>query len=158
MSPRRHRPSPLRAAVLGLSVALGLSVPGQAFAQQPVEESFATALLRDVLAAVNHAHWTGNYTVLRDYSDRAFAAANDPTRLAALFEPLRRARLDLLRAMVAPPAFERAEIDPDGARIRLVGTVDLDPDRVGFDLTFRLDGGRWWLLAAEVATLPPASR
>ena len=31
-----------------------------------VEPSYATALIRDVLAAVNHGNWTGNYTVLRD--------------------------------------------------------------------------------------------
>ncbi|UWQ21905.1 hypothetical protein [Jannaschia sp. W003] len=154
MRPRRPGPPLLLAAVAAaLLLALAPVARGQT-AGPAVEPSFAAALVRDALAAVNHANWTGNYTVLRDYADRGFAEANDPTRLAALFEPLRRAHLDLRRTLVVAPVMLRAELG-EGRRMQLTGYFPLEPEHVSFDLLFREEAGRWWLLGASVGTFPP---
>lgn len=153
--PVRTLPSPrLAAAALAFLLAL---LPLRAPAQEDprIETSFAVALVRDTMTAVNHANWTGNYTVLRDYADRDFIAANDPTRLAALFAPLRSQRLDLMRTMILPPVFVKTALGPDGAQMQLTGYFALEPDHVSFDLLYREDAGRWWLLGASVGTFAP---
>ncbi|RJE80603.1 hypothetical protein [Paracoccus sp. JM45] len=148
----------LRAASLGL--ALMLSGVG-AFAQDTrpdiavVEPSYATALIRDVLAAVNHGNWTGNYTVLRDYAAPEFALANDPTRLAGLFTEVRAERLDLLPVMITDPVILDSQLSESGQELRLTGYFPLQPRHVSFDLVFGLEGRRWLLLGISVGAFDP---
>ena len=120
-----------------------------------VEPSYATALIRDVLAAVNHGNWTGNYTVLRDIAAPEFALANDPTRLAGLFTPLREERLDLLQAMVVDPVILDSALSDTGQELRLTGFVPLQPRHVSFDLVLGLEGRRWLLLGISVGAFDP---
>ena len=120
-----------------------------------VEPSYATALIRDVLAAVNHGNWTGNYTVLRDIAAPEFALANDPTRLAGLFTPLREERLDLLQAMVVDPVILDSALSDTGQELRLTGFVPLQPRHVSFDLILGLEGRRWLLLGISVGAFDP---
>lgn len=143
----------LRAAALGLALVL----PGTgALAQDDpapatlVEPSYATALIRDVLAAVNHGNWTGNYTVLRDYAAPEFAQANDPTRLAGLFTDIRAEGLDLLPVMTADPVLLDTQLSDSGRELRLTGYFPLQPRHVSFDLIFGLEGRRWLLLGVSV--------
>ncbi len=120
-----------------------------------VEPSYATALIRDVLAAVNHGNWTGNYTVLRDIAAPEFALANDPTRLAGLFTPLREERLDLLQVMVTDPIILDSALSDSGQELRLTGYVPLEPRHVSFDLVLGLEGRRWLLLGISVGAFDP---
>ncbi|WP_139615460.1 hypothetical protein [Paracoccus liaowanqingii] len=120
-----------------------------------VEPSYATALIRDTLAAVNHGNWTGNYTVLRDHAAPEFALANDPTRLAGLFMTLRTERLDLLQAMVVDPVILRSDLSESGQELRLTGYVPLQPRHVSFDLIFGREGRRWLLLGISVGAFDP---
>ncbi|CAM3432053.1 Nuclear transport factor 2 family protein [Paracoccus nototheniae] len=120
-----------------------------------IEPSYATALIRDVLAAVNHGNWTGNYTVLRDHAAPDFAAANDPTRLAGLFTTLRTERLDLLQAMVVDPVILQSDLSETGQELRLTGYVPLQPRHVSFDLIFAREGRRWLLLGISVGAFDP---
>lgn len=120
-----------------------------------VEPSYATALIRDVLAAVNHGNWTGNYTVLRDIASPEFGLANDPTRLAGLFTPLREERLDLLQAMVIDPVILESALSDTGQELRLTGYVPLQPRHVSFDLVLGLEGRRWLLLGISVGAFDP---
>lgn len=120
-----------------------------------VEPSYATVLIRDVLAAVNHGNWTGNYTVLRDIAAPEFALANDPTRLAGLFTPLREERLDLLQAMVVDPVILDSALSDTGQELRLTGFVPLQPRHVSFDLVLGLEGRRWLLLGISVGAFDP---
>lgn len=53
-----------------------------------IETRYVTAVIRDVLAAVNQGNWTGNYTVLRDDAVPEYRLLNDPTRLAGQFVDL----------------------------------------------------------------------
>ncbi len=152
------------ALALSLAIALTLvvgSVHAQDAPAEPqidaplIEPSFATALIRDVLAAVNHGNWTGNYTVLRDIAAPEFALANDPTRLAGLFTPLREERLDLLQAMVVDPVILDSALSDTGQELRLTGYVPLQPRHVSFDLVLGLEGRRWLLLGISVGAFDP---
>lgn len=161
ISPITQTGALLRAASLGL--ALTFSGVG-AFAQDApaetdlVEPSYATALIRDVLAAVNHGNWTGNYTVLRDYAAPEFGLANDPTRLAGLFTDVRAERLDLLQVMVTEPVLVDTQLSQSGRELRLTGYFPLQPRHVSFDLVFGLEGRRWLLLGISVGAFDPLDK
>jgi hypothetical protein len=151
----------LRAASLGM--ALALTSVGAVAQDTPtesaiIEQSYATALIRDVLAAVNHGNWTGNYTVLRDYAAPEFALANDPTRLAGLFTDVRAERLDLLQVMVTDPVMVDSQLSESGQELRLTGYFPLQPRHVSFDLVFGLEGRRWLLLGISVGAFDPLDK
>lgn len=142
-----------------LLMQMCLSLPGQAQQEQDtIDRSFATALVRDILTAVNHGNWTGNYTVLRDYAADDFAAANDPTRLAGLFAPVREAGLDMLPIMVTPPTILEAQATDAGTQMRLMGYFPLEPRHISFDMVLIRERSRWVLLdisVGEFAPIPP---
>ena len=121
----------------------------------PVEKSYATAVVRDVLTAVNQGNWTGNYTVLRDYASPDFALANDPTKLAGLFTQLRAERLDLLPILVTEPVLLKTDLAQNATQMRLTGYFPLQPEHVSFDLAFEREGSRWLLLAISVGAFDP---
>ncbi len=120
-----------------------------------VDPGFATALIRDVMTAVNHGNWTGNYTVLRDYAASDFAAANDPTRLAGLFTPVREAGLDMLPVLVTAPVILSAQTASDGEQMRLTGYFPLRPQHISFDLVFVQEKRRWLLLDISIGAFEP---
>ncbi|UOA33719.1 hypothetical protein DSM110093_03815 (plasmid) [Sulfitobacter sp. DSM 110093] len=127
-------------------------VAGSATAQEDtsVERSFAVALIRDVMIAINHGNWTGNYTVLRDYASRDFSEANDPTRLAGLFAPVREAGVDMLPVLVEEPEILNSQVAAGGEQIRLTGYFPVLPEHISFDLVFINEKARWVLLDVSV--------
>lgn len=135
-------------------LALFLSAP-LAHAQDQVERSFAVALIRDVLIAVNQGNWTGNYTVVRDYAASDFSAANDPTRLAGLFANIREAGLDMLPVLVEDPTILRAQTTQRTDQMRLTGYFPTEPQHFSFDLVFVRENQRWLLLDISVGTFDP---
>ena len=146
----------LGALLIAAAAAILSPLPAAAQAEPPaIEESYAVALIRDVLTAVNHGNWTGNYTVLRDYAASDFAAANDPTRLAGLFTQIRAERLDLLPVLVSDPILLRSELLQQQTQMRLTGYFPLQPQHVSFDLGFERQGSRWLLLAISVGAFDP---
>ncbi|WP_422827459.1 hypothetical protein [Thalassococcus sp. BH17M4-6] len=136
---------------------LALATPGPATAQQAaeVELSFATALIRDILTAVNHGNWTGNYTVLRDYAASDFSAANDPTKLAGLFTPVREAGLDMLPILVTEPEILQAQTAARDTQMRLTGYFPTTPQHISFDMVFVRENRRWLLLDISVGQFDP---
>lgn len=138
-----------------LLLSLGLALPVQAQQQDQIDRSFATALIRDILTAVNHGNWTGNYTVLRDYAASDFAEANDPTRLAGLFAPVREAGLDLLPIMVTPPTILQAQATAGNTQMRLMGYFPLQPRHISFDMVLVKEKARWVLLDISVGEFAP---
>ena len=137
-------------------LSLSLLVPAaQAQQADTVERSFAVALIRDVLVAVNHGNWTGNYTVLRDYASRDFADANDPTRLAGLFAPVREAGLDMLPVLVIEPTILKAETASRDTQMRLTGYFPTTPQHISFDLVMVQERRRWVLLDISVGQFDP---
>jgi len=141
------------AAVLLLCAATAFPASGQQ--TETVERSFAVALIRDVLVAVNQGNWTGNYTVLRDYASRDFSAANDPTRLAGLFAPVREAGLDMLPILVMEPVILSAQTALGDTQMRLTGYFPTEPQHISFDLVMAQERRRWALLDISVGQFKP---
>ena len=148
----RKAPQILFAVLFALAVAGGAAHAQQA---QTVERSFAVALIRDIMTAINHGNWTGNYTVLRDYASDDFADVNDPTRLAGLFAPVREAGLDMLPVLIEEPTILNSQIAAGGTQIRLTGYFPTLPEHISFDLVFVNEKSRWVLLDVSVGKFPP---
>lgn len=115
-----------------------------------IEESFAVALVRDALLAVNHANMTGNYTTLRDYASDSFHDANTATDLAILFDRVRGERLDLLPVLSVEPVLDATTLSMDGRVMRLTGHFPLQPRSITFDLEFVNEQGRWVIYGIAV--------
>ncbi|QEW27083.1 hypothetical protein [Roseovarius indicus] len=143
-------PRTFSAALLALVL---LATPGAA--QEQVERSFATALVRDVLTAIHHGNRTGNYTVLRDYAADDFGAENNATQLAARFTELRGSGLDMLPTLVVEPTILQAQISAGNDQMRLTGYFPTLPQHFSFDLVFLQERGRWRMLDVSVGNFDP---
>lgn len=137
--------------VVCLVTAITLPVAkSQAAGAPKPDAALATILIRDALAALNQANWTGNYTVLRDYASPSFAKANDPVRLTSIFQPIRAQGLDLAPVLVLAPIISIAELDKNGKRLKLVGHFASKPKQVHFELIFESIVSRWRLFGISV--------
>ncbi|MDT0682590.1 hypothetical protein RM543_07830 [Roseicyclus sp. F158] len=152
---------PLLAAVLLVSGGLAAPLPAQVLTAPggvTIEQSYATALVRDTLAAISQANRTGNYTVLRDIAAPSFAASNDPAALGAFFSNLRSAGPDLLPALALDPEILRFETTPDSRQLRLVGYIPAYPEHISFDLTFEQVQAAWRVNGMSVGGFAPIDR
>jgi hypothetical protein len=137
---------------LSLLVAIcvaSIAAPVRAEPPRP-DHDLAVILVRDAIAALNQANWTGNYTVLRDYASPNFAAVNDPARLSAIFAGLRKQGLNLAPSLVLTPQFTRAELIENSAKLRLSGFVPSRPKQINFDMIFEPLQDRWRLFGISV--------
>ncbi len=124
--------------------------PATAQQSPQIEKSFATALIRDALLAVNHANLTGNYTVLRDYASASFHDANTATDLALLLQRVRSERLDLLPVLSVDPVIQQSGLSLDQRIMRLSGYFSLTPRSITFDLEFVNQDNRWLIYGLSV--------
>jgi hypothetical protein len=113
-------------------------------------------LLWSMMAAVDHANRTGNYSVLRDLGSAAFQARNNPANLAAIFAGLRERNVDLADTLVVTPVWEIAPTLVQPRVLRMRGSFPLRPDAIAFDLLFTWDGG--WRLEAIAVQAQPGAR
>ncbi len=113
-------------------------------------------LLWSIMAAVDHANRTGNYSVLRDLGSAAFQSRNNPANLAAIFAGLRDQRVDLSSTLVVTPTWEIAPTMVQPGTLRMRGSFPLRPAAILFDLLFLWDGG--WRLDGVAVQAQPAPR
>jgi len=144
-----------RHAARAVLLSAALAAPAAAQTALPPESEVAR-LVWGTLIALDHANRTGNYTVLRDLSERGFHAANDAARLAGVFARTR--DLPLGRVVLhAPQLTGSPEIGEDGS-LRLRGRIPMRPEAVLFDMLFAQEGAEWRLSALSVgrgeATVP----
>jgi hypothetical protein len=145
------------------SAAPPKAAPSQQVAPQPtyhVSGEQAVYLVRSTLATVNDANRSGNYSVLHNLATPDFQAKNTPADLAVGFLNLRRRNIDLFALSLTPPEFTAAPaIDPQGA-LRVTGFFPALPQRLNFDLIYRVVNGQWKLegiaLAMPEAPAPQA--
>ncbi len=124
---------------------------GQAGPAVPDPDRIAILIQKTVIA-LDHANRTGNYTVLRDLGSPGFRRANTAARLAQIFGKLRRRKLDFGPIVLFPARLTRpAEIDSRGM-LRLTGFFPTQPEKVSFDLSYRLIQGRWRVFAISINT------
>lgn len=124
-------------------------------------------LVRTTLLTLNDALRSDNFTVLRDLASPAFRARHTPGRLALAFAGLARQGVDLSAvAVLSPELSEPPAVDVGAGRLRLKGYFPGTPVRIGFDLRFTAEAGRWLLLGiglqperveARAAVAAPAS-
>jgi hypothetical protein len=130
------------------------AVPAQAQAQAPAPDQLTSLkMLWSVMAAVDHANRTGNYSVLRDLGTGAFQSRNNPANLAAIFAGLREQKVDLSDTLVVTPVWEIAPTMVQPRVLRMRGSFPLRPAAIAFDLLFAWDAG-WRLEAIAVQTQP----
>ena len=112
-----------------------------------------TALIKNTLAALNHANLTGNYTVLRDLGAPGFSQANTAARLSVVFAKMRSQRLDLGHLILLQPRIEgKPRIDKQNM-LRLKGYFPTSPLRIKFDLIYQPVANRWRLFGISVNTV-----
>jgi hypothetical protein len=150
---------------LGAVAFLQLSIPS-ASGQEATRNSTSTSqipsgpalnlLIRTTIIAVNQANQTGNYTVMRELASPDFQKANSAARLAEVFGPLRKRKLDLSPVLFFDPKLVKpAAVDASGM-LRLSGFFDTRPERVLFDMLFQAVDGSWRLFGISVFTRPAA--
>jgi hypothetical protein len=128
--------------------------PAPAQPQLAVPDPLVVAkLVWSIMAAVDHANATGNYSVLRDLGAPSFQSANNPATLAGTFQAIRNQRLDLSNTLLVSPTFD---IGPriENGMLRMRGVFPLRPNGIAFDLLFQPVQGRWALFGIALA---PAS-
>lgn len=145
---------------LALTQAPNMTPTPPAQAKNPrLDRNSVVILVRGVMATLDNANRTGNYTVMRDLSAPAFAAANDPSRLADIFTNLRRNKLDLSGTLVLDPQLSQLpEFDGNG-NLHISGFFPSAPMQVNFQLIFAPVNGQWRLLGitTDVASSGPAA-
>ena len=122
-------------------------------------------LVRNTIAALGQANLTGNYTVLRDLGAPDFAAKNSATDLAAIFAPVRTAKIDLAPVVLLDPQISRASLTAD-KKLYITGALATQPLPITFELLFSPVNSIWRVdglsitpvqsLAAPLAAAPSA--
>lgn len=128
--------------------------PTQAPASAPVPDQLSSLkMLWSVMAAVDHANRTGNYSVLRDLGSAGFQARNNPANLAAIFAGLRDQRVDVSDSLIVTPVWEIPPNMVQPGVLRMRGSFPLRPAAIAFDLLFAWDGG-WRLEGIAIQNQP----
>ena len=116
----------------------------------------ATIMVRTAIVALNHANWTGNYTVLRELASPAFQFSNSAARLAEIFKPLRNERVDLSPVVVIRPVFTAQPFINKQKMLVLQGYFPSRPKMVRFVLAYLPVAGKWRLNYISVSTVKAA--
>ena len=152
-----RRVAALRLLGVAFLVLLASTAPRDAAAQDKVvvpHNLVLVQLVRSTMIALNHANFTGNYTVLRDLGAPSFRTANTSARLAGIFSNIRGKKLELSPLLVVAPVFAPPPgIDKRGL-LRLTGYFPTRPERVNFELVYQVVGNRWRLFGISVGTTP----
>ena len=157
----------VRAAWLGLSLALLMGAPPAAFAQSrpstPVpasrpnitvpDENTLARLVWSTMVALDNANRTENYTILNNLGTTAFRRRNSPAQLADNFSDLRANRVDIGRAILSSPTYYIPPQITAQGHLRLRGGFEYRPKSIRFDLLYSLEGGGWRITAMSVVEM-----
>lgn len=111
-------------------------------------------MIRTTLAALHHANFTGNYTVLHALATPALQARTTPADLGIAFANLRQLGLDMSPALVLAPELSRAPAIAEDGRLQFAGAIATVPLEIVFEMAFLPVGNAWRLDALSVATRP----
>lgn len=111
-------------------------------------------LIKSTLMALNHANYTGNYTVLRDLGTSSFQQSFSAAGLTDSFKKLRDRRLNLNPVLLKRPVLTRdITINENGTMI-LEGYMPTDPLSIRFKIYFQHVQKNWRLAGLAVDTIP----
>lgn len=144
--------TPVRLAELRAGDALTLAAGSE---PESGEERLARYLARSTLMALDDAHRTGNYAVLRELASPSFQAANSAARLADAFAAQRRQEIDLSVAALAIPEWSATPSVGTDNILRLSGSFTTQgASRIRFALAYAAAGGTWKLYEIHVGAEP----
>ena len=156
--PGRYAP-----ALFFLAHAIGAApaqaqVPGQAgpppAAQGGVPDTLTVhKLIWSMMAALDQANQTGNYSVLRDLGAPSFQTSNSAATLGGIFASIRSQNIDLGYTLVMTPVFQFPPTIVQGGLLRVRGVFPLRPNAIGFDFLFQNIGGQWRVFGLAVVPL-----
>ena len=153
----------LLAALVAASLPLGARAQSSFQPPAPkavqIDRNGLIILLKSTLIALDQANKTGNYSVLRDLAAPAFAATNNPARLAEIFANLRRDKVDLSGVLVLEPQLTALpEITPNGM-MHFSGFFPSAPTQINFEMLYAPVDGQWRLfgIAANVGSSAPVA-
>lgn len=131
----------LLVAAVASQVCTGAAPESSANAERAVYEM----LVKNALAALNHANITGNYTVLRDLGTEDFRRRNSAADLATAFAAHRQKHYDLSPILCVAPQFtpESGEVAP--GRLQFVGSFPTQPEAVHFTVVYARGAAGWAL-------------
>jgi hypothetical protein len=91
-------------------------------------------MIWSTILAVDHAHRSGNYSVLRDMSAQGFQINNDAASLSRVFADIRNRQIDLSQVLLVAPTYSQAprQLQPDVIEVK--GVFDIRPTAVYFEL------------------------
>lgn len=111
-------------------------------------------MIRTTLAALHHANFTGNYTVLYALAAPGLQARTSPADLGIAFAHLRQLGLDMSPALVLAPELSRAPAITEDGRLQFAGSIATVPLAITFEMAFVPVGNAWRFDALSVATRP----
>lgn len=145
-----------------LGVAMPIAMPGQSAAETAevsdkypaIDPALAVVLVRKLLAAVDNANDTGNYSVLHGLGADAFRASITVEDLAQRNTALRLANIHLGSALLLQPEFTKPLVLLPGNVMTLEGFVPTTPMQTRFAFRLLWEGGMWKITDLGVAAQP----
>lgn len=110
-------------------------------------------LIKNAIAAVNHANITGNFTVLRELVSERLRQEMTGADLAGTFAGLH--GMDLSPILVLKPEFAEPPSEQPRGRLLLRGHFTTRPQWLGFVLIFTRAPKGWMIDDISLALLPP---
>ena len=150
-SPRR-----LLTAAVGIAIALAMHPVVAQTPDPTADPAVMEMMVKNALAALNHANITGNYTVLRDLGAEEFRRRNTAADLAKSFANHREKHYDLSPILCAAPHFTQPPALAESGRLVLIGYFDTRPEVVQFAVAYQRSPSGWGLHEITVAMAPNA--
>lgn len=114
-------------------------------------------MVRAVLAGVNQANFTENYSVLHSMTTPDLQSRVSAAKLRNAFAGLRKQNLDLSPALVLLPQFTSIpSIDSQGV-LKTAGLIPSKPWQIRFAIDYRPVDGFWLIDALSVSAVPAAN-
>jgi hypothetical protein len=125
-----------------------------AVTQQDSQRTIIIILVKNALLAVNQGNLTGNYTVLRDLASPSFREKNSAADLAAIFQNIRRQKVDMSPIVALEPVLSQPRIAADG-QIALEGYFEAQRMRINFQLIFlKAPTNGWMIHGVSLSAIP----
>jgi hypothetical protein len=144
--------------IVVIGLVLGAALAFHTRAAQPsvpgVDYAIMEMMVKNALAALNHANLTGNYTVLRDLGTEKFRQRNSASDLANIFARFRSDRYDLSPILTVNPQYLQPPGEAEPGRLQLIGFFNTRPQIVQFAFVYERTASGWSLDEVAVGVSP----
>ncbi|MCO5730499.1 hypothetical protein [Rhizobium sp. SSA_523] len=143
-APAPNRPAPVANASANPEAARAATIPA-------IDPAYL-ALLRSLMAAIDQANRSGNYSGLVSLGTSRFRESVTDEQLAQMFKAMRDQKVNFLATLVTEPVMTifSGDIAAEKA-VRLTGSFPMQPLPIEFDVTYLSESGAWSLAELNVA-------